>query len=72
MFPGAFPKKSVEKRKIFTHSFPQSVEKNNAHLWKKMKKVRKYKEFFQMVVENHVGNVDKKELLFPQKTVEIF
>jgi len=37
-----------------------------------MKKVRKYKEFFQMVVENHVGNVDKKELLFPQKTVEIF
>ncbi len=37
---------------------------------KKSKKVRKSKGFFKRLVENHVGNVDKNEDLFPQKCVE--
>jgi len=37
---------------------------------KKSKKVREFKGFFKRYVENHVGNVDKNEDVFPQKCVE--
>lgn len=48
------------------------------NLWKekmvifewKSKKVRKYKEFFKCIVENHVESVDKKTDIFPHKSVE--
>ncbi len=40
-------------------------------IWEqKSKKVCKYKGFLKRYVENHVGNVDKKPDIFPQKSVE--
>ncbi len=40
-------------------------------IWEqRAKKVRKYKGFCKRYVENHVGNVDKKPDIFPQKSVE--
>ena len=50
----------MENRKNSTQGFPQPVERNNAHLWRKSEKVCKIKKFFQINVENDVENVDKK------------
>ena len=60
----------MEKRKNSTHLFPQSVEKDNAHLCEKSEKLCKYRDFFPINVENHVENVDKNICFFPQKPVE--
>jgi len=46
------------------------VEKKNGHFGMKNQKHSKCKCFSKRIVENHVGNVDKKRDVFPQKCVE--
>ena len=44
--------------------------KKNAILLKNPKKYSKYREFFQLIVEKCVGNVEKTSFVFPHEPVE--